>query len=163
MPPEVPLLPFKLKCLPFALRTSRTSTYEITCIYVYTQLKHESFLSELYTFVNFILRVSYGCVCAHRVYMHMRVCIGVSAYIEFICMCMWLLWIHPPHRCGISRCSLDSMIIAQVCHRLAAIKGHSKMCSFTVLGRSRGGGVRKPVSIWCDHHLPHAVQHISFA
>ncbi len=26
------------------------------------------------------------------------------------------------------------------------------MCSFTVLGRS--GGVRKPVSIWCDHHLP---------
>ncbi len=21
----------------------------------------------------------------------------------------------------------------------------------------------KPVSIWCDHHLPHAVQHISFA
>ncbi len=22
---------------------------------------------------------------------------------------------------------------------------------------------RKPVSIWCDHHLPHAVQHISFA
>ncbi len=25
------------------------------------------------------------------------------------------------------------------------------MCSFTVLGGS--GGVRKPVSIWCDHHL----------
>ncbi len=24
-------------------------------------------------------------------------------------------------------------------------------------------GVRKPFSIWCDHHLPHAVQHISFA
>ncbi len=23
--------------------------------------------------------------------------------------------------------------------------------------------VRKPVSIWWDHHLPHAVQHISFA
>ncbi len=22
--------------------------------------------------------------------------------------------------------------------------------------------VRKPVSTWCDHHLPHAVQHISF-
>ncbi len=22
---------------------------------------------------------------------------------------------------------------------------------------------RKPVNIWCDHHLPHAVQHISFA
>ncbi len=52
------------------------------------------------------------------------------------------------------------MIIAQVCLRLATIKGHSKMCSFTVLGGSRG--VRKPVSIWCDHHLPHAVPHISF-
>ncbi len=31
------------------------------------------------------------------------------------------------------------------------LKGHSKMCSFTVLG------VRKQVSLWCDHHLPHAV------
>ncbi len=30
------------------------------------------------------------------------------------------------------------------------------MCSFTVWG---GGAV----SIWCDHRLPHAVQHISFA
>ena len=30
------------------------------------------------------------------------------------------------------------MIIAQVCLRLATIKGHSKMCSFTVLG---GGGL----------------------
>ncbi len=38
--------------------------------------------------------------------------------------------IHPPHRCGISRWWLDSMIIAQVCLRLATIKGHSKMCSF---------------------------------
>ncbi len=57
MPPEVPLLPFTLKCLPFALKclpftlkclpftlkclpfalkSSRTSTYEITCIHVYT-------------------------------------------------------------------------------------------------------------------------------
>ncbi len=42
--------------------------------------------------------------------------------------------IHPPHRCGISRCWLDSMIIAQVCLRLATIKGHSKMFSFTVFG-----------------------------
>ncbi len=40
------------------------------------------------------------------------------------------------------------MILAQVCLRLATIKGHSKMCSFTVLG------VRKPVTIWCDNHLP---------
>ncbi len=48
------------------------------------------------------------------------------------------------------------MIVAQVCLRLATIKDHSKMCSFTVWG-----GVRKPVSIWCDHHLSHAVQHSS--
>ncbi len=47
--------------------------------------------------------------------------------------------IHPPHRCGISRCWLDSMIIAQVCLRLATIKGHSKMCSFTVLGGGSPG------------------------
>uniref|UniRef100_A0A4W5JMT9 G-protein coupled receptors family 1 profile domain-containing protein n=1 Tax=Hucho hucho TaxID=62062 RepID=A0A4W5JMT9_9TELE len=26
-----------------------------------------------------------------------------------------------------------------------------------------GAWIRKPVSIWCDHHLPHAAQHISFA
>ncbi len=37
---------------------------------------------------------------------------------------------HPPHWCGISRCWLDSMIIALVCLRLVTIKGHSKMCSF---------------------------------
>ncbi len=66
-----------------------------------------------------------------------------------------------PYRCGISRCWLESMITAQVCLRLATIKGHSKMCSFTVLLGS--GGVRKPVSIWCDYHLPHTEQHISFA
>ena len=23
--------------------------------------------------------------------------------------------------------------------------------------------IRKPVSIWCNHHLPHAAQHIYFA
>ncbi len=38
--------------------------------------------------------------------------------------------IHPPHRCGISRCWLDSMVIAQVCLRLVTIKGHSKIYSF---------------------------------
>ncbi len=53
--------------------------------------------------------------------------------------------IQPPHRCGISRCWLDSMIIAQVCLRLAAIKGHSKMCSFTVSGG--GGGVSENQSV----------------
>ncbi len=35
--------------------------------------------------------------------------------------------IHPPHRCVISRCWLDRMIIAQVCLRLATIKDHSKI------------------------------------
>ncbi len=48
--------------------------------------------------------------------------------------------IHPPHRCGISRCWLDSMIIAQVCLSLSTIQGHSKMCSFTVLA---GEGSKK--------------------
>ena len=43
----------------------------------------------------------------------------------------------PPHRCGISRCWLDGMIIAQVWLRLATIEGHSEMCSFALLG---GGG-----------------------
>ncbi len=37
-----------------------------------------------------------------------------------------------------SRCWLDSMIIAQVCLRLATIKDHSKMCSFTELSGSGG-------------------------
>ncbi len=37
---------------------------------------------------------------------------------------------------GLSRCWLDCMIIAQMCLRLATRKGHSKMCSFTVLGGS---------------------------
>ncbi len=37
------------------------------------------------------------------------------------------------------------MIIAQVCLRLATIKGHSKMCSFTVLGGS-GGSENQSVS-----------------
>ncbi len=36
--------------------------------------------------------------------------------------------IHPSHRCGISRCWLNSMIIVQVYLRLATIKDHSKMC-----------------------------------
>ncbi len=42
--------------------------------------------------------------------------------------------------CGISRCLLDNIIIARVCLRLATIKDHSNMFSFTVLG---GGGVSK--------------------
>ncbi len=37
--------------------------------------------------------------------------------------------------------AVDSIIIAQVCLRLATIKGHSKMCSFTVLGGSENQSV----------------------
>ncbi len=59
---------------------------------------------------------------------HKSVLIRVSEHFSFAKI------IHPPHSCGISRCWLDSMIIAQVCRRLATRKGHSKMCSFTVLG-----------------------------
>jgi hypothetical protein len=39
--------------------------------------------------------------------------------------------IHPPDRCGISRRSLNSMIITQVHLVLGTIKGHSKMCNVT--------------------------------
>ncbi len=75
------------------LKSSRTSTYEITCIYIYTQLKHASFLSELYTFVNFILYVcaSVGCMCASSMYV--CVFIGVYAWIKFICICEYV-YIH---------------------------------------------------------------------
>ncbi len=67
---------------------------------------------------------------------HKSVLICVSEHLSFAEI------IHPPHRCGISRCWVDSMIIAQVCRRLATIKDPSKMCSFTVLcvGRGASGG-----------------------
>ncbi len=41
--------------------------------------------------------------------------------------------IHPPHRCGISRSWLDSMIIAQMCLRLATIKDHSTVLSQSIM------------------------------
>ncbi len=44
------------------------------------------------------------------------------------------------------------MIIAQVCLRLATIKGHSKMCSFTVLGGSENQSVSGVTTIL---HLLH--------
>ncbi len=56
--------------------------------------------------------------------------------------------IHPPHRCGISRCWLDSMIIAQVCLTLATIKGNSKMCSFTALGGVREASKTSHYMVW---------------
>ncbi len=90
---EMPLLPFTLKCLPFALKNSRTSTYENTYIYVYTQLKHATFLSELYTFVKYILYV-----CASVLWVFMRIeficmcecLLGVYAWIKFICICEYV-------------------------------------------------------------------------
>ncbi len=67
--------------------SSQTSTYEITCIYVYTQPKHASFLSELYTFVNFILYVCtsdlWVCMHASSLYIYM------GLYI-LICKSLWI-------------------------------------------------------------------------
>ncbi len=70
--------------------------------------------------------------------------------------------IHPPHRCGISRCWLDSMIIAQVCLRLATIKGHSKMCSFAVLGGSGGGGGGGHAVVYADPEHPKHAQWVTW-
>ncbi len=38
------------------------------------------------------------------------------------------------------------MIIAQVCLKLATIKGHSKVCSFTLFGGGGGGSKKQSVS-----------------
>jgi len=75
--------------------------------------------------------------------------------------------IHPPHRCGISICWLDNMIVAQVCRRLVTNKGHSKMCTFILerhiyYCKNCRVSENQSDSIWCDQRLPHAVQHISF-
>ncbi len=86
MPPEVPLLPFTLKCLPFALKNSRTSTYEITCIHVYTQLKHLWVCMRAASL--YVCASVYMCLCM-EVYMYVRVFIGVYAW-KFICMCACL-------------------------------------------------------------------------
>ncbi len=83
MPPEVPLLPFTLKCLPFALKNSRTSTYEITCIHVYTQLKHLWVCMRAASL--YVCASVYRCICM-EVCMYVRVFIGVYAW-KFICMC----------------------------------------------------------------------------
>lgn len=56
--------------------------------------------------------------------------------------------IHPSQQCG----RLDCLVIAQVNLRLPTIKGHSELFSFPVCA-----GGRKPFSILCYHHLPHAV------
>ncbi len=44
------------------------------------------------------------------------------------------------------------MIIAQVCLRLATIKGHSKMCSFTVLGGSENQSVSGVTTIFLTQY-----------
>ncbi len=65
--------------------------------------------------------------------------------------------------CGISRCWLDSKIIAQVCLRLATIKGHSKMCSFTVLGGSKNQSVSGVTTICltqCNTSPSHRVDQV---
>ncbi len=83
MPPEVPLLPFTLKCLPFALKSSPTSTYEITCIHIYTQLKHLWVCMRAASL--YVCASVYMCLCM-EVYMYVRVFIGVYAW-KCICMC----------------------------------------------------------------------------
>ncbi len=88
---------------------------------------------------------------------HKSVLICISEHFSFAEI------IHPPHRCGISRCWLDSMIIAQVCLRLATIKGHSKMCSFTVLGGSENQSVSGVTTICltqCNTSPSHRVDQV---
>ncbi len=55
------------------------------------------------------------------------------------------------------------MIIAQVCLRLATIKGHSKMCSFTVLGGSKNQSVSGVTTICltqCNTSPSHRVDQV---
>ncbi len=55
------------------------------------------------------------------------------------------------------------MIIAQVCLRLATIKGHSKMCSFTVLGGSENQSVSGVTTICltqCNTSPSHRVDRV---
>ncbi len=86
---------------------------------------------KLYTFC-FCPHFSWAEIKDLRLYVHKR---SISLkYWPQICLNEHFSFaeiIHPPHRCSISRCWFDSMIIAQVCLRLATIKDHSKMCSFS--------------------------------
>ncbi len=64
--------------------------------------------------------------------------------------------IHPPHRCDISRCWLDSMIIAQVCLRLATIKGHIYIYIYIYIQSGKTGGWRERLhQVWVVSHLTH--------
>ncbi len=64
--------------------------------------------------------------------------------------------IHPPHRCGISRCWLDSMIIAQLCLKLATIKGSWKMGAKTKVLRISFWSVyvQHQLKLWGENHSP---------
>ncbi|XDV12949.1 hypothetical protein PO909_001493, partial [Leuciscus waleckii] len=75
------LIPCTHKCLPFTLKSSRTSTYEITRIYIYTQSMHPRFILYVCTSVLWMcMRASslyvsasvYRCICM-EVYMYVRV------------------------------------------------------------------------------------------
>ncbi len=82
------------------------------------------------------------CVCVLSLVVCIWLCTGCNVLsfvpssdpLQSLNLCLWVLLlceiIHPPHRCGTSRCWLDSMIIAQVCLRLATIKSHSKIWIF---------------------------------
>ncbi len=135
-----------LKCIMSHVNTISVSNTEITCIcdeislilqtytvyyraYMYTEQNYKRNTFVLPPFFMSWTQRSKTFLCTTKDLflsniVHKSVLICVSEHFSFAEI------IHPPHRCGISRCWLDSMIIAQVCLRLATIKGHSKMCSF---------------------------------
>ncbi len=63
---------------------------------------------------------------------------------------------HPPLRCGISRCWLNSMIIVQVYLGLATVKDHSKVSSFITAQchRCRKFWGSVPLACWLQEHPP---------
>ncbi len=65
------------------LKSSRTSIYDITCIRVYTQLKHLWVCMRAVSL--YVCASVYRCICMEA-YMYVRVFIGVYAW-KFICMC----------------------------------------------------------------------------
>ncbi len=61
----------------------------------------------------------YKCICMDQVYMYMRVCIGVSACSEFICMCVCC--------CG-SICMDQVYMYMRVCIGVSAYSEFICMC-----------------------------------